>query len=334
MRAFRNAAVGAGVAVGAVVFLIVVTSILGLVLGGESEDDPSRSPRSDRLVDASFVDAGDDPFPALARPLDGVRRGDAVYLEAELHSPVSARLCGDGARVVVGCGPALAVDEPADGTARFLFELIPASDVDCRESPCSIVLFEDGGDVVGSVPVVFGVAQPHPSIDLGVGAPFAAGEEVVVRLDGFRPGQEVVVTQCTPPGPIEARACGAPAPERSVEIGDDGTAMVEFPVHIGRVGSGECRRGRPCGIGVVGGGQLAPVATLTLAGTAGADPPRGRVVGGLAVAVVAAAAGAVLLRRSDWSPIDGDPFAGIELVVPPGWEHLGNIADDDDLAEW
>jgi hypothetical protein len=119
-----------------------------------------------------------------------------------------------------------------------------------------------------------------------------------------------------------------------VVLDDDGAATVRLPVHIGQVGTGECRRGRPCAIGVLGGSQWAAVARLALAGTAGADPPRNRVVTGWVVAAAASVAGVVLVRRTDWAPAGGDPFAGISVGVPPGWEDLRHIDDDEDLAGW
>lgn len=350
----RKVAMGAGIATLGLLVLSVAlgVAVVGSEDDGEGGDDDARpagvvAPAEDggdatapadadirvREVDGVLVLVDDDydGFAVAEGRLDGVQVGDSVLLQVDLEGPATAHLCAARSPRPGRCGVGVPVDEPADGVSRFLLELVPPPEADCEAEPCTVEVFDDDGGVVASLPVVFGRSAPQPQVSVSGSAPFAEGETVRVRLEGFAPGAELVVTHCVPPGPADALACGGAAAEVPVTVGADGSARVQIPAHIGSVGGrgGECRRGHPCGIGVVGSDVVAPVAELSLAGTAGPVVPGGRFAAGLAIALAAAVAAVICLWGTDWRPVDGDPFAGIVLSVPPGWEHLRDIAEDD-----
>jgi hypothetical protein len=73
------------------------------------------------------------------------------------------------------------------------------------------------------------------------------------------------------------------------------------------------------------------VSELSLAGSPASDVTSGRLAAGLLLAALLLLGCAVLVATGDWSPVDGDPFEGIVLRVPEGWEHLrpDDLEDDD-----
>jgi hypothetical protein len=58
-------------------------------------------------------------------------------------------------------------------------------------------------------------------------------------------------------------------------------------------------------------------ARLQLIGRGGATYADGRVRVGLGVAVGLLLIAGWVLRRTDWTPVDGDPFAGVHLPDDP-----------------
>jgi hypothetical protein len=352
----------AGAAVGALVVLIVLGLALVVGLrGGDGDDDGDSGRRTTtgasssgeedqpvevqtapvRRVDGVLRRPDDSAFPSTMAPLDGLADGDVVYLEAALESDAVVRQCPSDDLAQAQCGVGTAVPAPEDGTARFLFVVeaeldTPDGAVDCSSEACAVTLLGDG-EVLGSLPLVFGAAGASPTISVTGPAPYSAGESAQVTLDGFAPGEEVVVTQCTPPGPADGGRCGAPAPEVRVQVDDEGGAVVAYRVHLGPVGSDgrECRRSQPCAIAVLGSSTPVDVSELSLAGSPASDVASARVATGLLLAALLLLGCAVLVATGDWSPVDGDPFEGIVLRVPEGWEHLrpDDLEDDDGADE-
>jgi hypothetical protein len=68
---------------------------------------------------------------------------------------------------------------------------------------------------------------------------------------------------------------------------------------------------------VVDGGAPRAYAPLRIIGRSGVayDDPRLRA--GLVVAALLVGIALVLLRRTDWTPVGGDPFAGVEIPRDP-----------------
>jgi hypothetical protein len=278
----------------------------------------------------------DAPFPTPALPLDGLADGDALFVEAALERDGELRQCPADAATRTDCGAGLAVPAPARGVARFLAvveEILAtaAGPIDCASQPCSLVLFAAGENrVLAELGLVFGAARPTPHVEVAGRGPFADGDETDVVLTGFAPGELVVVTQCTPPGPSDHTRCGAPAAEVAVRIGADGNAVARYPVHLGAVGADghECRRGESCAIAVTGADVPTAPVEISLAGSPGPDVAGGRAAWALVVAVLLAVVASVLVVRTDWRPPDGDPFGDLVLSVPPGWERLHDVDGD------
>jgi hypothetical protein len=65
-----------------------------------------------------------------------------------------------------------------------------------------------------------------------------------------------------------------------------------------------------------GSGPLA-LTRLRLIGRAGAGYDEARLRAGLVAAGLLIAGALLLLRRTDWTPVEGDPFAGITLPEDP-----------------
>ena len=234
------------------------------------------------------------------------------------------------------CRTAVPVPAPREEVARFLVPVVDdlvtsSGTIDCAAETCVLVLFTaDDEDVAATLPLVFGRRSTNPAIELLDDGPFADGDFVVVRLRDFPPGEQVVVTQCTPPGPTDRSRCGRPAPEVGAVVGPAGEIVVPFPVHLGSVGAAgrECRRAEPCAIGVVDATVSAAAVPISLAGSPGPDVPGNRVAWALAVAAVFSAVAVMLVVRADWRDPDGDPFAGMRLDVPEGWDDLRAGAGD------
>jgi hypothetical protein len=284
-----------------------------------------------RHVDAVLVEPeADADFPAPVPPVDDLDDGDLLFVEAELERDGELRQCPEGTVRSTACGTALPVPAPREGVAQFLAPVVETlvtarGEVDCVAQTCALVLFDVGDQgVVATLPLVFGRSASEPRIELSRDGPFEAGDALGVRLSEFPPGDEVVVTQCTPPGPSDRSRCGPPAPEMAAVVGPEGEVAVQYRVHLGPVGAvgNECRRAEPCAIAVLDASVSAPAAPISLAGSPGSDVPDGRFVVGLLAAAALLAVAVALVLRSDWQDPDGDPFGGVELTVPEGWEDL------------
>jgi hypothetical protein len=296
-------------AIGVVVVLVGVT--VGLRGSGGSSDEggppradvPSSStvvPRVEERVrpaDVRIDARRDEPF---ARGLQAVDElGDGEVRLVELRADVGlvtglARQCAGDLR---SCEPAVPVQTDVGGRARFLFQF--------HACEGCILDIEVGREPI-VVPLVFGARGPRPGRVSVVGA-VRDGRTVSVDATGFAAGATGVVTQCGPPGPVDPRACGAPAARVPIRFGPSGTAHVDYPVHVGRVGAAaqECKRGRSCAIAVLVDGTVGAdaLAVVSFAGSDGAAYEGGRLLFGLALAAVLLAAAALLTRRTDWAAV-------------------------------
>lgn len=316
----RRVAIVAGV--GSALLVLATVVLLGAIGMLEVErDDRAQGgdpPSSQRVRSADVVLAAPDEraaFPEPVRPVAGLDDGDVLLVEADVGREVVVAQCA-----AAGCAPGVEVAPDGRGVVRTLvaFERVldlPTGTVDCGSASCSLA-FRAGDEVARSVPLAFGPAPAEPTLVIGAGE-VRRGDEVSVTLRGFPEGP-AVVTLCAPPGPSDPAACGAPASEVVVDVPSSGRATVRYPVVVGgRVGTGgsSCSRRAPCAVAAPG-VPAAPVQELRFAALHDADPPRRRVIAGLYASAASLVIAGWLVRRTSWSPAEGDPFAGVVLSDP------------------
>lgn len=328
----RRVALAAG---GAAALLVVATVLVGaFALSEERAEDDGTGARfavPTRRPDVVLVPPDERAaFPGPPPAISGLARRDVVMVEAHVgrQGELLAAQCEVG---TLRCGPAVPVQPDDEGVVRALVAVertlrFAGASIDCGERPCALVIGDD--DVIFSVPLVFGARAPTPTLEVSGGRALPPDDEVLVTLRDFPPGP-VTVTLCAPPGPVDPRACGAPAPEVVVDVPATGHASVRYPVRAGAVGSSgaTCRAGEACA--VASPGVAAAPAEITFARLAEADPPARRVAIGIAAAIALLALAAWLVRRTDWTPVEGDPFAGVVLSDPFDDIHL----DEPDATE-
>jgi hypothetical protein len=149
-------------------------------------------------------------------------------------------------------------------------------------------------------------APPPPTIRADPVA-LPPGGALTAVATGLPAGAEAAFVVCRPGGDGDAD-CGPPT-ER-VRVDREGRATAPVTVNPGR-----CPRGTTCAVAVVveDGGPRA-FAHLRLLGRSGATYDDARLAIGLAIAGLLLLAALVLWRTTDWTPVGGDPFAGV--VVP------------------
>lgn len=331
----RRVALAAG---GAAALLVVATVLVGAFelseeRGAEDVSDERFAARPVRPADVVLTPPEERAaFPAPPPAISGLAPRDVVMVEALVgrQGDVLAAQCELGA---LRCAPGIIVRPDDEGVVRALVPLertirFAGGSVDCAERRCGLVI---GGDhVIYSVPLIFGARAATPTLEVSGGRALRHGGEVLVTLRDFPPGP-VTVTLCAPPGPIDPGACGAPAPEVVVDVPSTGRARVRYLARVGAVGSSgaTCRAGAACAVATPG--VAAAPAEITFSRLAHADPPGRRVATGLGVAAVLLLAAGWVLRRTDWTPTEGDPFVGVVLSDPFDDVDLG-VPDKAELA--
>jgi hypothetical protein len=299
-------------------------AIFGIEVSLDSDDDdaPSTQRVVTRPVDETLEIVVDDGrFAAARAPIDSLSDGETRLVAitgAEDGAELRAVQCAADAR---RCGRALPIRADDRGRAGFLFEfaatIADAPDGDCVRASCVLLVVDDDGDTVVSTPLVFDEQRTVGSMRIDQRSQLQPDQAIDVHLEGFAPGALVVVSFCTPPGPVDASRCGSPAPEVPVTIDASGRADVTIAAHVGDVGSneGRCRRGDECAIAIIGHPEVA-VTRISFAGSADAQPGRTQVIAGLLVAAVLMIVAAILIRRGPWTPPGGDPFEGVTIDDP------------------
>lgn len=322
----RQALTWGGVAVGALVVLTVV-SVAGVALIGVDEDEAS-TPQTAvpvRAVDVVLEPPGDDPFPDPEVPIAGLVDGDTLLVRLPDQRGQSVHQCPADRVRPAAC--ARGIPAGGDGTSRggpvVLVELTeviatPAGAVDCTEQACVLAALGPDGRPTVTRALAFGEALTSAQV-LVQTTPVAPGEEVTVRLRDLPPGAQGEVTLCVPGRDGADPACGAPAPRVPFEADRSGAATVQLTVEAGPVGggAGRCERRSPCAIGVVGAPVPTRYAPVRFTAPPGPDVPVERTGAGLAAAALLAAAAVLVVRRTDWNPPGGDPFAGVTLGGDP-----------------
>lgn len=323
-----SGATAAGLVVASAVSLVF---IVGIERGEEADggdvaarvDDGDDGAPALRRVDAELApaDAGDFPDPPV--PIDGLADGDTRLLRIVDHHDVTVHQCPADDVRPAACSPGIPARAWSDRDLVVLVQLEAsfrggAGEVDCLRRACAVVAFGDDSEAVAARPLEFGRAVAEPTVRVADRA-LEPGDVITVRLGSFPPGARGAVTLCVPADDAGAPRCGRPAPVVPFRAGPDGDAEVDVPAYTGAVagGAGTCARRNPCAVGVVGAPVAAPFAPLRFAPPGGPSVPVERAGAGLTVAALLALAAAVVVRRTDWTPAGGDPFAGVSLGGDP-----------------
>lgn len=270
-----------------------------------------------RPATIQLVAVTDDQLPPVPAVVGGLADGTLVVLGVSGLDPGSrgsVHQCPTGALAPSGCRAGLPVSVDVHGRVVILVDLedrLPVASgepVDCTSATgCSIVVF---GSSRLEVVTVFGRPAPPPVTVEAEPARVPPGGTTLVTARGLPPGAPTSFVVCRPSGRGEAD-CGTRTPVAAA----DGNGQVSGPV---MVPAGRCPRGARCAIAVVvGDGGPRAFSPLHLIGRSGASYDEGRLQIGLVVATILGLVGLWLLRRTDWTPVDGDPFAGVVIPDDP-----------------
>lgn len=312
---------------GAVVLAVVLAG--GLAVAGRG--DSTSSPPTDRRPEPNEVTGAvplrgatirlaapqEHQLPTVPAMVGELADGDLVVVGVsglEPGSRGSVHQCPSGAPAASVCRPGLPFSADDDGGTVVLvdledgFEVAGADPVDCTGATgCSIVVF--GSSRLEAVTVFGRPAPPPATVDAEPGR-LAPGGTTRATARGLPPGARTSFVVCRSAGRGEAD-CGASIPAGAADGTGEATAMVT-------ISAGRCPRGASCAIAVVvGDGGPRAFAPLRLIGRSGASYHEGRLQIGLVVAAILGLVGLWLLRRTDWTPVDGDPFAGVVIPDDP-----------------
>ncbi|MEJ7582586.1 MAG: hypothetical protein WKF43_00590 [Acidimicrobiales bacterium] len=260
-------------------------------------------------------------FPPEADTVDSVEDGQEVVvalLGFEPSSIGSVHQCPAGAPDAGRCGPGLPVTFDDAGGARVgvevqrRFRAVDGRSIECsrRVRRCAVVVF---GTDRGQVLLAFdGPAGPDASVRLSPGTVIPGGV-VQVTVAGAQPDRSIRLSVCSAQRDVGVR-CHPVTGRRQADETGSLTADVT-------IGLNTCRRGRPCAIAVTtddGAVQLG-LSRLSISGRPGAAYDSRRLLSGLLVAAALALLGWGLVKSTDWTAVEGDPFEGIEISDPgPG----------------
>ncbi len=319
-------------AVTGVVVLVLVVGLVGAIggLGSGGDSDLSRSttepaaraktggPAPVRQPTTRVAATRSESLPGVPRAVGDLEDGTVMVLGVsglEPGSSATVHQCPTGAVRSNDCRPGLPVTMSDQGRAtalvdledRFDVALPDAEVVECEGAECSVVVF--GSSRLELVTVFGGPAPPAVAIAADP-ATLPPGGTLTATAEHLPPGAEVSFVVCRPGGDGTAD-CGSPAV--TVIVDDAGRAGA-----VVTVGAGRCPRGSDCAVAVtVEGGGPRAYAPLAMIGRSGAGYEDDRLRSGLVVAGALLAGAFVLLRRTDWTPVGGDPFAGVELPADP-----------------
>jgi hypothetical protein len=291
-------------------------------------------PASGRFVGVAAVDP--DSFPDQPPAVDRLAPESVLQIRAGGFTPFSrgtAEQCAP--TLTAGCGNRIPVLFDDQGVARFQYAvsnrfLAPAVPGRCRaDGPrCTLVVRDHADGGRGEVQTVFVDAAPPagritvtPTTGLD-----ADGEVVTVAVEGFPPRTAARAVLCAAPADSGSR-CGAPGAAADLTIGADGSGRTRLRIAPGPVGRARvtCARGDECAVSVVARGSAAraPVVRVSFAAPAGAAYDPTRLLIGLGVALLLAAAAGWLILRSDWAAvgeaaapeIDDAEYADLDAII-------------------
>jgi hypothetical protein len=319
------AALPAAAAVGGVVVVLAVVVTVGLARNGEP--DPEQAPDEPPAVAAptgaaplrpttlELVAVGEDRLPPVPTAVGALVDGGTMVVRVvglEPGSRATVHQCPAGSVRAAACRPGLPFTVGDDQRATVLVDLEDRFEgggdvVDCARTDCSVVVF---GTSRLEVLTIFGrPAPPAVTVEVDPNA-LAPGGTLAAAAEHLPPGAEASFAVCRPGGHTSAD-CAEPTP--AVTVGADGRAAAPVTVRAGR-----CPRGARCAIAVIveGGGPRA-YAPLRLIGRGGVAYEDARLAAGLGAAGLFLLIALVLVRRTDWTPVEGDPFAGVTIPEDP-----------------
>lgn len=319
----RIAVVLGGAVVLAVVLVGVATGIgVSGVDGssrGRSEERTTAAPREPVPLRAPAIElraTSSDRLPPVPPVVGDLEDGDVLVIGLSglgSASRATVHQCRAGSERASECRPGVPVNVSEHERAVVLVDLDqrfePASGepVDCAVDACSIVVF---GTARLEAITTFG--RPAAAlVTVAVEPPeLAPGATVAATASHVPPGSRTSFAVCRPGGRGMAD-CGPPTPAVLADAAGTATAPVA-------VAPGRCPRGATCAIAVtVDGSGPRAYAALRLTGRSGATYDDGRLGTGILLAALLLVIAFVLLRRTDWTPVEGDPFAHVELPDDP-----------------
>ena len=306
----RAAAIVLGGAAAFVVFLVLIG-----VVGAISDPSPAEDVGVDapiREVDVVVAEPPAEPFPDPPPAIDGLRDLDTRLVRVELRGRVTLHQCRADAADARACTPGV-VAAGEDVVVEFRRRI---GAIDCAESACVLAAVSEGV-IVHRVPLVFGGPARAASVTVHA-SDLERGDSVQARLEGFPASARGAVTICEETSRHRRATCrsAGAVPFEATIFGD---ATVEIDA--------DCDRSHRCAVGVIGSPVVATYAELRFATPSGSSVPGGRAVGGLVVFGTLLAAALLLVRRTDWTPPGGDPFAGVTWGPDP----FAGINLDDDV---
>ena len=321
-----------------VVVLAGAVGLLGVRSGSPEDPPPDRTPvpvpspipavvgpTPLRQVTIRVAAPVEDRLPPVPRVVGDLADGEIVVLGIsglDAGSPASVHQCPTGAPMASSCRAGIPLSADDGGSAVVLVDLVRrfpvAGDepVVCTDvAACSIVVF---GTARLEVVTVFDAPAPPPvTLDVDP-ASVAPGGTVRVTADGLPSDVEEVSFAVCRPGGGGAADCGAPTAAVKVDEAGEATGTLQ-------VSAGRCARGTTCAIAVLVGEAGGPraLAPIELIGRPGAGYDGGRVRAGVGLAAALGIVALWVLRRTDWTPVEGDPFRDVVIPDDPFAEPAG-----------
>ncbi|MGH9181643.1 MAG: hypothetical protein ACRDY5_08015, partial [Acidimicrobiales bacterium] len=270
---------------------------------------PPAAPR-DRTAEPALprviIDAGDADILRAPRVVDRLPSEGVVRVEArgfEEFERAVVEQCTGSPLLPPKCANRFPVQFDEGGRAEFQYLVrgsLAAGGCRVGQPTCTIRVTAFGSSRVGAVRTVlvdrFDPAAVRVTPDTGL----AEGQVVDVDVHGLAPGGRATARLCALGEGTGTSRCAKDGV--NITVGVDGAGSARLMV--GADGA-PCGPRRPCVVVVLSGngflaGRPAPV-HYSLGRGADYDP--GRVAAGLALAVILAALGVVLLRTTDWTPL-------------------------------
>lgn len=270
-----------------------------------------------RAVDLRLVGHGDDELPPVPPVIGDLTDGGVLVLAVanlDPRSRATVHQCPARAEAPIECREGLPVVVDGTGRAVVLVELQDRFDtsgnrvVDCAtRSGCTLVVF---GSSRLEARTVFHQPAPDPVELVVEPKQVALGATASATADGLPEGGVVTFAVCRPDGEGGAE-CGGRVGAGRVDPRGHAGAKVTIPAE-------RCQRGDACAV-IVEVDGVGPLGreSLSLVGRSGAAYAPGRLRAGLAVALGLVVAAMWVLRRTDWTSVDDDPFRGVAVPSDP-----------------